>query len=432
LLIYVVPRGATGLSTPTADPRVIHRSSQRVAARGPGVQRRKPHPTSHGGQPISTRQREPIRQVRLSDGSLRYEVTVDVGRDSTGRRRQSRTRYRTLREAKVALAKTRLGVHEGTHVVRDVLTLRTYLARWADGKIDLRSSTRDGYRVALKPVLDRWGDLPVQQLTKAHLDELVTEQLASGGLSGGGRSARTVTLMLVVLGQALDAAARERLVTANVASLVNRPASAPVVVKKTWTADQVRTFLTYVADDRLAAAWRLTMLGLRRGEVLGLRWSDVDFESRSASIARARVPEGGRIVVNKPKTARGVRTIYLPAEVVSDLVRLRAVQHDEQRAIGAGFTAADEWILVDPIGRPYRPEWYGKEFRRLSAEAGLPRIRLHDARHTAASLLAQGGVEIGVAAALLGHDPVVYLQTYVHPYEDAKRAASEQLAAAYR
>lgn len=121
-------------------------------------------------------------------------------------------------------------------MVRAVLTVRTYLARWVDGKIDLRSSTRDGYRVALKPVLDRWGHLPLQRLTKAHLDELVTEQLATGGLNGCGRSSRTVTLMLVVLGQALNAAARERLVTVNVASMVNRPASVPVVVKKTWTA----------------------------------------------------------------------------------------------------------------------------------------------------------------------------------------------------
>jgi len=70
------------------------------------------------------------------------------------------------------------------------------------------------------------------------------------------------------------------------------------------------------------------MLGLRRGEVLGPTWADVDFDARSARIERARVPEGGRIVVNKPKTARGVRTIYLPAEVVSDLLRLRAVQEE--------------------------------------------------------------------------------------------------------
>ena len=166
-------------------------------------------------------------------------------------------------------------------MVRAVLTVRTYLARWVDGKIDLRSSTRDGYRVALKPVLDRWGHLPLQRLTKAHLDELVTEQLATGGLNGCGRSSRTVTLMLVVLGQALNAAARERLVTVNVASMVNRPASVPVVVKKTWTANEVRTFLSHVADDRLAAAWRLTMLGLRRGEVLGLGWLDIDFKARS-------------------------------------------------------------------------------------------------------------------------------------------------------
>jgi len=98
------------------------------------------------------------------------------------------------------------------------------------------------------------------------------------------------------------------------------------------------------------------MLGLRRGEVLGPTWADVDFDARSARIERARVPEGGRIVVNKPKTARGVRTIYLPAEVVSDLLRLRAVQEEERRAIGS-CCPVEHWILVDPTrsGRPYRP-----------------------------------------------------------------------------
>ena len=358
--------------------------------------------------------------MRLSDSSVRYEVTVDVGRDAAGKRRQSRTRYRTLREAKVALAKTRVALNDGTHVARAVLSVRTYLEQWVEGTIDLRGSTREGYSYALKPVLARYGDQPLQQLTKTHLDRMVTDQLATGGITGTGRSARTVTLTLVVLGQALDAA-----------GLVNRPAPQAVVVKKTWTAEQVRDFLTYVAHDRIAAAWRLTMLGLRRGEVLGLTWDDIDPEARSAKIERARVLQGGDVVINKPKTSRGTRTIHLPDEVLTDLRRLKEIQEKERHIIGAGYPEGG-WIFGDPIGRPYRPEWYGKQFRHHTQDAGLPRIRLHDARHTAASLLAQQGTEIGVAAALLGHDPVVYLQTYVHPYEDAKRGAWEQLAALYR
>ena len=107
------------------------------------------------------------------------------------------------------------------------------------------------------------------------------------------------------------------------------------------------------------------------------------------------------------------------------------MQEAERRVIGTRYLS-DDWVVVDEAGRPLRPESYAKEFRRLAVAADLPRIRLHDARHTAASLLAKEGVEIGVAAALLGHAPVVYLQTYVHPYQDAKRAASEQLPALYR
>jgi integrase len=237
--------------------------------------------------------------------------------------------------------------------------------------------------------------------------------------------------MLVVLGQALKDAARERLVTVNAAALANRPAPASYAGKKTRTASQARQFLTQMADDRLAAAWRLTMLGLRRGEVLGLKWSDVDLAAGRARIERARVLCGSEVFVNDPKTLRGARTIYLPDEVVRDLEHLRDTQAQERLSLGLAC-AQDGWIVVDAAGDPVNPETYSKTFLRHARDADLPRIRLHDARHTAASLLAEGGVEIGVAAALLGHDPVMYLTTYVHPYEDAKRAAAEQLAAAYR
>lgn len=380
---------------------------------------------------MGSRTKEPIRRVTLADGTIRYEVVVDVGRGADGKRRQSRTRFLTLREAKAALSKTRVGVNSGTHVPRNLITVEAYLDGWVTGKIDLRASTRASYHSDLKPVVDKYGDLALQRLSKSHVDRLVAEMLAAGGRDGTGRSPRTVTLMLVVLGQALKDAARERLVTVNAAALANRPAPAPYAGKKTWTASQARQFLAQVADDRLAAAWRLTMLGLRRGEVLGLKWSDVDLAAGRARIERARVLCGSEVFVNDPKTSRGARTIYLPDEVVRDLERLRDTQAQERLSLGLACPE-DGWVVVDEAGDPVNPETYSKTFLRHARDADLPRIRLHDARHTAASLLAEGGVEIGVAAALLGHDPVIYLTTYVHPYEDAKRAAAEQLAAAYR
>jgi integrase len=297
---------------------------------------------------------------------VRYEVVIDVGRDANGRRRQSPTRYRTLRCARVALAKTRVGVEEGTHVARETMTVRTYLEQWVGGKIDLRSSTREGYRTDLKPVVARFGDLPLQKLTKAHLDRLVAAQSSSGGRSGTGRSARTVTLMLVVLGQALEAAGRQRLVTVSVASLVNRPAPAAVVPKQAWTAEQVRTFLAFVAAHRLACAWRLSMLGLRRGEVLGLKWSEADLEAGSASVMRARVLDGGQVVVNKPKTARGTRTVYLPAEVVADLRRLKTCKKQSDASSALDTRATTGWSSTRPDDR------FGRSRTRRSFAAWPP------------------------------------------------------------
>ena len=163
------------------------------------------------------------------------------------------------------------------------------------------------------------------------------------------------------------------------------------------------------------------MLGLRRGEVLGLRWEDVDLDDATIHVRQSRVLEGGKVVVNPPKTKAGLRSLPVPPGVLDDLRNLRKRQAEERLALG-GFRDPG-LVAVDSVGRGIRPEWYTDEFQRLASAAGLPRIRLHDARHSAASLMASLGISATVAAECLGHHPVIYMKTYVHPYQDDKRAA---------
>ena len=197
-----------------------------------------------------------------------------------------------------------------------------------------------------------------------------------------------------------------------------------------WNAAQCATFLTRASQERESALWRLTMLGLRRGEVLGLRWSDVDLDNGMIHVRQARVLEGGVVVVNAPKTKAGTRSLPVPDAVVDDLKVFRAKQAAERLADGS--YRDPELVAVDSIGRGLRPEWYSDEFQRIAADAMLPRIRLHDARHSAASLMASLGIPASIAADFLGHDPVVYLRTYVHNYADDRRAAMETLAHAVK
>ncbi len=364
-----------------------------------------------------------VRVIVLRDGSKRWEVRTDVG-EPDGTRRQVRRRYRTERDARRADAKTVTQVAEGTFVARHEQTVAAFLTDWVDGRIDLRSTTRHHYRSNLRPIIAQYGHLKLQRLSKRNIDDWVRDMV------GKGRSPRTVNLTLTVLSAALETAVKAQLIARNPVALVSRPRPESRVQGQAWTAEQCAAFLTRASVERESALWRLTMLGLRRGEVLGLRWTDVDLEESTVHVRQSRVLEGGVVVVNAPKTKAGTRSLPIPASVVDDLRTLRARQVAERFALG---TYRDpELVAVDQAGRGLRPEWYSDEFHRIATAARLPRIRLHDARHSAASLMASLGVPPAVAAECLGHDPVVYLRTYVHNYDDDRRAAIEALDQAVR
>lgn len=242
----------------------------------------------------------------------------------------------------------------------------------------------------------------------------------------GGVTARTVVSMLVVFSAALDDAMRQGLVTRNVARMVKRP-----VIKHyemaTWTPQQASQFRAHICDDRLAACWLLTLAGLRRSEILGLRWSDVDFDARTVTVAQGRVVvQGVGTVTGDPKSKRSRRVLPMPPEIFATLRTLKVQQAAERLAFGTGYHDSG-LVAVNESGSPIRPETYSAEFARRSKAAGVPVIRLHDVRHTAATILLDGGTTTIATAKWLGHDPAITLRVYGHVYDDALAAAGDAL-----
>lgn len=241
----------------------------------------------------------------------------------------------------------------------------------------------------------------------------------------GGVSARTVGTMLTVLASALDDAMAQGLVVRNVARLVKRP---KVIAAEMafWTSEQANTFRDHVAGDRLAACWLLTMAGLRRSEVLGLRWADVDFDRGKITMAQGRVVVGGGTVTGAPKSTRSARTLPLPPDVLTSLRAFKARLAEERLALGAGWPETG-LVAVNADGSPIRPETYSKVFAAHCVAAGVPTIRLHDVRHTAASILLDRGMPVLAVAKWLGHDPAITARVYGHVYDDALASVGDAL-----
>jgi integrase len=375
-----------------------------------------------------TRQRgSSIQRVETQSGP-RWRFRVDLAPGPDGKRRQRTLTYRTEGEAVTAQAKARAEVAAGAYIEPSTVTADEWLDHWlAVGKRSWRASTYSSYAVALKPARRALGSRRVQDLRRADFEALVATLSREGGHTHSGRSPRTIGLLIGLLRKAFDEAVIEGIVATNPARHVKKPTAVHREMR-TWTAAQMRTFLAAVADDDLAGAWALSALGLRRGEVLGLRWSDIDFDAGVLHVRQARVQAGSVIVTNAPKTARGRRTVPMHADLAE------ALRHTRRRTVleapAVPFTR-DALVVVNAAGEPLAPEVYSDWFARRAAAAGLPPIRLHDLRHTALSLLIEQGVPVSVVARIAGHDPAMTLRVYSHAGDDATRTAVEALGALY-
>jgi integrase len=173
----------------------------------------------------------------------------------------------------------------------------------------------------------------------------------------------------------------------------------------------------------------LALSGLRRGELSGLLWSDVDLDVGTLTVAHNRVSVNGQVMDSDPKTDQSARTLPLTPALAAVLRRAQARQKAERLALGPDY-GSGEHVVCDEAGRPYHPDTISDYWRAICVAVKVPSIRLHDARHTCGTLMHLQGVPIVVVSAWLGHaDPAFTMRTYVHSQNDALKAAAASLQA---
>lgn len=351
-----------------------------------------------------------------------------------GRRQVWRSGFRTRAEA--ASAERRFLVDVEDEVSADVAplgpTVGEFLVDWlGQSAATRRATTSVQYdRLVHLHMVPHLGEIRLRDLDPAAVRGWHSMLLAKPSHWGGGvLSPTTVRAAHRVLRRALQDALRWELIDRNPCDAVIAPRKADVEMQA-WDAGQARAFLHAVKGDRLAAMWRLFVVtGMRRAEVAGLRWLDVDLDAGRLSVRSTRVLVYSHVEVVEPKTRRSRRAVLLDPVTVAALMAHRDRQAAERQRAAEAWTDTG-YVFVKENGEPLDPDRISHLFGLWVARSGLPKIRLHDLRHTAATLALSAGVHPKVVSERLGHSSIaITLDTYSHVLPSMQEDVAARMSA---
>ena len=359
----------------------------------------------------------------------RGDVWIAYWRTETSEGRKQHTKsFRTKKEAQQFLTDTMAAIRGGVFSEPSKVTLGEFLLeRWLPTKkMAVRVSTYASYRgLVERHVIPALGHVQIQQLTADRLDRFYADLVAHG------LSTKTIRNIHVLLHRALTDAVRKSLVPRNVADASDPPKlnRADREEMKTWTPEQLREFFAGITTHRLAAAYILAATtGMRRGEVLGVRWRDIDFKARRLHVQQTVLTVEYQIIIGRPKTLRGERKIALDDQTIQVLQSHRAAQRREKQLLGDGYQDHG-LVFAREDGTPVHPDYFSQTFDRTVKRLGLPKIRLHDLRHTHATLGLAAGVHVKVISDRLGHATTSFTQdVYMHAIPAVEEDAADQIA----
>ncbi len=357
---------------------------------------------------------------RRKDGGWCAQYTVYTAK---GRKRKS-LYGKTRAEVNAKLTRAMSDRDDGLVFDADNLTLGDYLRRWLEDsvKYTVRDTTYERYeQIVRKHIGPALGNLKLKKVAPTHVRGLYKEKLQS-------LSPRTVQYIHVTLHKALKQAVTDGLIPRNVTETVKAPQVRREEIKP-LTLEQVKALLCAARGDRLEALYVLAIhTGLRQGELLGLRWEDVDLETRTLQVKRTLITMKGGPVLSAPKTNGSKRSVKLTQSAVVGLREHLERQLEDKDKV-SGLWEENGLVFASEVGKPLdRRDLTTRRFKPLLEQARLPQIRFHDLRHTCATLLLTKNVNPKIVSEMLGHATIaITLDTYSHVLPNMQEHAAKAL-----
>ncbi len=361
-----------------------------------------------------------------------WQITVDIGRDETGRRHQHvETVHGSKRLAQKRLAELVLDIEQGGYTRPARISFGEWLLEWHRTYAVARCNRRtaDSYleeiQRHLKPAL---GMVRLDRLSPRHLQDFYAYCLRDGRTDGrGGLSARTVTYFHRIVSKSLKDAVRAGYLGRNVAEAVDPPRYQRKMMKTMALKDVPRFLKAALATPFHRLFYAALYTGMREGELLGLPWRAVNLDEGYISVFQQLFKRYGVIALEDVKTSYSRRRITLSASLVR-VLRSHRIEAEANAILLGRELGPEDLVFSYPDGRPLDPSTVTHAFARVLREAGLPHIRFHDIRHTNATFLIGAGVNIKVVSERLGHASVAFtMDTYAHVMPGMQESAAEQL-----
>jgi integrase len=358
-------------------------------------------------------------------GKNSYSIVLSLGIDpATGKRKQQWVSVKgTKKDAEKRLSELLTQLDTGGFVKPGKITLGEYLDGWLkDIRPNLAPSTFQTYQFFVnRHIRSTLGQIPLTQLRPEHIQHLYSDKQSAG------LGQRSVRYIHITLHKALKGAVKLSMIARNPADAVTPPrVQRPEI--QTWNEDEIHAFLEYAKDSPYYALFFTALYtGMRRSELLGLRWGDIDLILGQIHVSRSlHSLKGGEIEFRPPKTTSGGRSIALPASAILTLTEHREKQKLVRAMLGKPLTDSDP-VFSSPEGQPFLPDTVTHAWIKLVRQTGLKPIRLCDTRHSHASLMLKQGVHPKIVSERLGHASIqITLDTYSHVAPGLQAAAAKK------
>ncbi len=366
-----------------------------------------------------------IREVKTKSGKIHYQIAVDGGRDElTGKRiRAFKNVNGSMKEAKTLMHKMITEMEQGTIVKNSNKKVGEWMDEWLGNYLpNIEETTRVGYktkiRCYIKPAI---GDIFLKSLKTEHIQRMIND------MNNRGLSPKNIRDTFNNVNAAIKKAVKVRLIPYNPCEAVELPK-----LKKyranVYPPEMIQQLLDVAeGTDMYLPVFLLVMVGLRRGELLALRWSDVDFDNNILKVRSNMVNGEKGCVIKAPKSEAGIRDIHLGSDVMEVLKKAKA-EYIQKVFTSHGYFQNLNLVIHQDDGSPIKPDSMTRKWTRFLEAHNLPRIRLHDLRHSNATALIQAGVNPRVVQQRLGHSDVnITLNTYTHVLPEMDIDAAEKL-----